>query len=163
VWGIVLIAAGLTILVLQLVPGVWSWLDLTHWWPLIVVGLGVLFFVLAVVARSPAMVVPACTISGIGLLLAWQTWTSNWGTWAWAWALIPGFVGVGVLLRGLLEGRPGSAVTEGGVLLVISLFLLIVFGSLLGGPSLLGNYWPVLVILLGVVFLARALLGTRST
>jgi hypothetical protein len=130
---------------------------------LVVIGLGLFWLVQALLLRSPALIVPACVVTGVGALLTWQNVTGNWGSWSWAWALIPGFAGVGRLLSGLAEGKIGSALTEGGVLIVASAVLLTVFGSMMGGPRLLGDYWPVLIILLGVVFVLKALLGTRTT
>ena len=40
--------------------------------------------------------------------------------------------------------------------------LFIVFGAFLGGPNLLGDYWPVLLILLGLWFLIRPLFRSRG-
>ena len=38
-------------------------------------------------------------------MLYWQNQTGNWESWAYAWALIPGFVGVGTIVMGLWEGK----------------------------------------------------------
>ena len=110
---------------------------------------------------TPGLLVPACIIGGIGGLLYWQNNTGNWESWAYAWTLIPGFVGVGVLLSELLAGRVRQAVSSGGVLIIISLVMFLIFSSFLGGPSILGNYWPVLLILLGLILLAQVLFRPR--
>ena len=98
---------------------------------------------------------------GIGGLLYWQNETGNWESWAYAWTLIPGFVGVGVFLAELLEGKVRSAVQSGGWLIFISLTMFGIFASFLGGPDWIGPYWPVLLILAGVVMLVRVFVRRR--
>jgi membrane protein implicated in regulation of membrane protease activity len=66
---------------------------------------------------------------------------------------------VGVLLSSLMQGRVREAIVGGGWLILISGALFLVFGSILGGLNLLGPYWPVLIILLGVISLAQAFFG----
>ena len=56
---------------------------------------------------------------------------------------------------------------RGGLwLIVISLILFAVFSAIMapfvGGPTFLGRYWPVLLILLGLLLLGRALLSQTS-
>jgi len=155
--GLVLILLGVLFLAVQLMPGLQLWFS----WPLIIVGVGVLLLILGLVTGAPDMAVPACIVGGIGGLLYWQNSTGNWESWAYAWTLIPGFVGVGIVLSGLLGGKPRQPVREGGGLILISLVLFTVFGSFLGGLSLLGPYWPVLLIVLGLWVLVRPLFRSR--
>ncbi len=157
VFGIVLIVLGAWFLAVQLVPGLSDIVNVRFGWPLILVGLGLVFMIAAVAGGTPGLAVPACVVGGIGALLYWQNATGNWESWAYAWTLIPGFVGVGTILMGLL-GRGNRGALAGGVwLVVISLVLFAVLGSFLGGLDLLGPYWPVLLIALGVVLLMRSL------
>lgn len=148
--GLVLVALGGWLLATRLVPGLAQWADVSFTWPMIVmaVGAGLLFFGLLV--GQPGMAVPACIVGGIGGLLYYQNTSGDWASWAYAWALIPGFVGVGVLLAALLEGKLRTEGREGLRLLVISAVLFLIFGSFLGGPAPLGQWWPVLLILLGL-------------
>jgi len=155
--GSVLILLGAWLLMVQLVPGLRDWVAIEFSWPLSIVGIGVLLLVLGLLAGAPAMAVPACIVGGIGGLLTWQNATGNWGSWAYTWTLVPGFVGVGALLAGLLGEKPRQSVRDGGWLILISLVLFLVFGSFLGGLALLGPYWPVLLIVLGLVLLLRML------
>jgi hypothetical protein len=162
--GVLLILLGAVILALQLYPPFRAWVDSLDWssgWPLVTVAVGVFLFVLGVLLGAPGMAVPACIVGGIGLLLYWQNATGNWASWAYAWSLIPGFVGVGVILAGLLERRTGPALRGGGWLILISLILFLVFGTFLGGMDLLGGYWPVLLIVLGLIWLGGSLFGRR--
>jgi hypothetical protein len=151
--GTILILLGIFILVARLVPDVFGGFS----WPFIVMGVGVVFLVMAVVTWTPGLAVPACIIGGIGGILYWQNLTHRWETWAFAWTLIPGFVGVGVLISGLLEGRPGKALVEGGWPILISVFLFLLFGSFFGQIPWLGQYWGVLLIVIGVLVILRPL------
>ena len=155
--GLVLILLGVLFLAVQLMPGLQLWFS----WPLIIVGVGVLLLILGLVTGVPGLAVPACIVGGIGGLLCWQNSTGNWESWAYAWTLIPGFVGVGTVLSGLLGGETRQSVRGGGGLILISLVLFAVFGSFLGGLNLLGPYWPVLLIVLGLWVLIRPLFRSR--
>jgi peptidoglycan/LPS O-acetylase OafA/YrhL len=104
------------------------------------------------------MAVPATVVAGIGGVLYWQETTGNWNSWAYTWTLIPGFVGLGIILEALLEGKPRGGLRAGGSLMVISAILFVIFASFMGGPALLGTYWPVLLILIGLWFIIRSLL-----
>jgi hypothetical protein len=126
-------------------------------WPLIVVAVGVFLLIFGLMVGAPGMAIPASIVSGIGLLLYWQNATGNWDSWAYAWALIPGFVGVGVILNGLLGGERLRNALEGGFwLIVISLTMFAIFGSFLGGLNLFQPYLPILLVILGAIMLVRS-------
>jgi hypothetical protein len=155
--GLLLVLFGVLLLVTRLVPGLRVWFS----WPVAIMAVGAFLLIMGLLTRTPGLAVPASIIGGMGALLYWQNVTGNWGSWAYAWTLIPGMVGVGVVLAGLLGENPGESIRGGGVLIVISLVMFLVFGSFLGGLGMLGPYWPVLIIALGVLllvgqFLARA-------
>jgi hypothetical protein len=156
--GIILILAGALFLAVQLLPGLVPPFNIVISWPLIVVGVGVLLLVFGILVSSPGMAVPACIVSGIGAILYYQNLTGDWGSWAYAWTLIPGFTGVGIILAGLLGGTFKQSLRDGGGLIVISVIMFAIFSSFLGGPHILGVYWPVLIILLGLWLLIRAFL-----
>ena len=161
VGGLVLVLIGLFLLVLQLAPSMAYFLRLELTWPFIVVGIGVLFFVgILLWGRSAAgLAVPGSIVTGIGLLLLYQNWSGNWESWSYAWALIPGMVGVGVILTGLIEGKPlGRAVNAGSGLILISLILFAVFGFFLGNDRLARWGVPLLLVLGGCWLLVRNVL-----
>jgi len=158
VGGILLLLVGLFLLVVQLSPNFGFAINIEYSWPLFVIGAGILLFIFGLLVNAPDMAVPACIVGGIGCLLYWQNSTGNWASWAYAWSLIPGFVGVGVILAGLFKGEFRQALRDGGTLIIISLILFAIFGSFLGGLSILGDYWPLLLILLGAWLLIRGLL-----
>ena len=157
VGGLLLIGLGVLFLVWQIAPNLLPFFRIEYAWPLIVVGIGACLLLFGLLAGEPGMAVPGCVVGGVGLLLYWQNSTGQWDTWAYAWTLIPGFVGVGTVLMGLLGERPRESIPGGAWLILISVIMFAVFSALFGGPNLLGPYWPVLIILAGVVFLVRAL------
>ncbi len=159
--GILLILLGALFLVVQLIPGLGNLFHLVFDWPLIVIGVGLFLLVFGLLLGAPDMAVPACIVGGIGGLLYYQNLTGNWESWAYVWTLIPGFVGVGIILAGLLKGKR-SDIGAGGWLILISLVLFSIFGSFFGSIGLLGRYWPVLLILLGVLLLLRTLVTNRA-
>ncbi len=157
VGGLLLILLGLFFLAYQVMPNQLAWLRVEMAWPLIVVAVGAGLLIFGLLVGAPGMAVPAAIVGGIGLLLYWQNATGNWESWAYAWSLIPGFVGVGVILAGLFgEGRLRDALESGFWLILISLVMFAIFGSFLGGMNLFGPYWPALLILLGLIVLVRS-------
>jgi hypothetical protein len=157
--GLVLILIGALIFATQLVPGWETWFQ----WPLFIVGIGAVLLVIGLLTRVPGLAVPACIVGGIGGLLYYQNVTGDWDSWAYAWALIPGFVGVGIIVAGILGGRFRKPLREGGQLIIVSLVLFLAFGSFFGliGLGPLGQYWPVLLIALGVLILFNRLIFRR--
>jgi hypothetical protein len=163
-FGLILLLLGAWFLALQLVPSLEDWVAANFEWPLFTVGAGALLLLIALVTGVPDLAVPAAITAGIGGLLYWQNATGNWASWSYAWALIPGFAGVGVVLSGLLGQNTRANLREGLRLMVISLVLFFVFASLLGGVNYFGPYWPVLLILLGLWLLVQPFLrGGRSS
>lgn len=152
--GIILVLVGAALLAVQILPGVFIQFS----WPWIVIIVGLFLFGLGAAIGEPGMAVPACIVGGIGGILYYQNLTGNWESWSFMWSLIPGFVGIGSILMNLLSGEGGKAFREGGLLILISLTLFAVFGSFFGALGLVGDYWPVLLILLGVLILLRPLL-----
>jgi hypothetical protein len=164
--GLVMVLLGAALLAVQLVPSLKHWIetsiDWANSWALVVVGVGVFLLILGLLLGAPGMAVPACIVGGIGGLLYWQNATGHWESWAYAWALIPGFVGVGTILAGLLGGDARQALRGGGWLVFISLVTFFLFASFLGGPQVFRGYWPVLIIVLGLVLLVRGLVRFRK-
>jgi hypothetical protein len=161
VGGILLILIGAWFAALQLVPGLEAWIQFEVTWPLFIVAVGVILFVVALLTAVPGLAVPACIVAGVGGILYFQAATGRWETWAYAWALIPSFVGVGILLAGILGGQTAKGVREGGWPILIGLVLFVIFGSFLGGLGWLGPYWPLLVVGLGLLMVVQGLLRVR--
>lgn len=157
VGGLLLILLGLLILGIQLLPGV----EIEFTWPWIVIGLGLVLLLLGAATGVAILTIPASIVVGIGGILYYQTLSGDWDSWAYIWSLIPGFVGVGMLLFTWMGGHGVAPAHIGGTLILISLVLFSLFGSLFGALGFMGDYWPALLILLGLIVLLWPLLGVR--
>lgn len=162
VGALLLILLGVWWLAAQVFPDLRIWESLSFEWPIIVIAVGVVILIIGLISGQPDMAVPAVIVGGIGCLLYYQNSTGDWASWAYAWALIPGFAGLGAILAGLLGGDLRRGLRDGFGLLLISAILFLIFGSLLGGLDLLGPYWPLLIILAGLWVLIETLWRRRS-
>ena len=79
--GILLILIGAWFVALQLVPGLKDMLNLEVTWPLFIVAIGGILFVIALVTAVPGLAVPACIVAGVGAILYYQTTAGRWQTW----------------------------------------------------------------------------------
>lgn len=159
--GIILILVGGALLAAQLYPDLFYWLDPGRSWPLIVIGVGAVMLIIGLITGVPALAVPACIVGGIGGILYWQNATGYWDSWAYVWTLIPGFVGVGIILSGLLSGQPRKAFLEGGRTVMVSLVLFAIFGFIFARNQFQGILWPSLIIGVGVIILIRQFFSAR--
>lgn len=162
VLAVLLILFGLLWLATQIFPDLNFIENLNFDWPWLVIGAGVALLVIGLLTGQPDMAVPAFIVGGIGCLLYYQNSTGDWASWAYAWALIPGFAGLGTIVAGLLKGNSSRQIGEGLSMIVVSAILFAIFGSFLGGPNWLGPYWPVLLILAGLWVLFSGLLRRRK-
>jgi hypothetical protein len=161
--GLLLLLLGAWFLATQFYPQLTDIINLQLNWPMYVVGVGLLFFVLAALAGAPGLAVPGSIIIGIGGILYYQNLTGDYESWAYAWTLIPGFVGVGIFFTNLFEGEFLSGLREAARLIFFSLVMYAIFGAFLGGPAILGDYWPVLLVLAGLWMLWRGAFRPRGT
>jgi len=127
------------------------------------IGAGLLVFLIGLITGAPGMSVPASIIAGIGGILYYQNANNDFDSWAYMWTLIPGFVGVGTILAGLLGENTRRNIGHGLNLIVISALMFLVFATFFGGLSFLDGYGAaIILILLGVYILIRGLLRGRS-
>ncbi|MBI2332128.1 MAG: hypothetical protein HYU84_08225, partial [Chloroflexi bacterium] len=149
--GIILILIGGWFLLNQTMPEFRDFFEPYTQWPvnMLLIGAGIL--VIGLATGSPSLAVPAAIVTGIGGIFYYQETTGNYESWSYMCALIPGFVGVGVILQGLLGENTGYNLKRGLNLMVISAVLFLVFAAFLGGWNILGEFGPaVLLILLGL-------------
>ena len=159
--GLVLILLGAVLLALQVFPGLGRWFNFTFTWPMIIIVVALGMFVIGLLSGEPDMAIPACIIGGIGGILYFQTiGVLTWQSWAYMWTLIPGFVGTGILIAGLLNWKR-KQIGEGLESILSSAVLFAIFGSLFGdifGYVPFKFYLPFALIALGVFMFIRALL-----
>lgn len=153
VGGIILILLGLFFLAREIFPGYFQFLE----WPFIIIGIGLAFLIWAILSGTGGLAVPAAILGGIGALLYYQNATQDWTSWAYAWALIPGFVGIGIMIGGIIDKNYRDAFTGGLTLIMISALIFFAVGEPFGLAPDISKYWPVLLIGLGVIALVRAL------
>lgn len=112
-------------------------------WPLFVMLPGVPFLYAAWNGGEDqsGLIFPGLIISGIGAILLYQNITGHWESWAYAWALIPAFVGLGLRFQGERTGSDEEANT-GRHMVRYSLmafagfalfFEVLIFGSIFSG------------------------------
>jgi len=162
--GFLLILIGAWLVVSRQVPAVRDWLDTNFAWPMWTIGAGLLIFLIGLITGTPGMAVPAAIVAGIGGILYYQNATDNFASWSYMWTLIPGFVGIGVILAGLLGEHTRHNLGRGLNLIVISAVMFLIFGALFGGLAILGSNGPaILLIALGVYVLLRGFLRKRGS
>jgi len=161
--GLILVIVGGILLAGRLLPAWFTWLSWESNWPMIVIGVGLLFLVLGALTQTPPLAVPAFIVGGIGGILYWQNLTGNWESWSYVWALIPGFVGVGIIVSGLMAGTLRDSLREGLRTIVVSLVMFAIFASFLGARDFGGLLLPGLIVAAGVVILLDSILRRKSS
>jgi hypothetical protein len=161
--GILLILIGGWLVVSRQVPALQDWLADNWTWPMGTIAAGLVVLVIGLLTGAPGMAVPATIIAGIGGILYYQNLTDDYGSWSYMWTLIPGFVGVGTILAGLLGEHTRRNLSHGLNLVVISSVMFLVFATFFGGLSILGDYGAaIILILLGVYVLIRGFVRSGS-
>ncbi len=149
--GVILILLGAWFLLDRSMPAFHAIFQQYTQWPnfMFLIGAGIL--IVGLVLGSPGMAVPAAIVAGLGGIFYYNETHNNYGSWSYMWTLIPGFVGVGSILAGLLGDSTAHNIRRGLNLMVVSAVLFLIFSSFLGGWQLLGSYGPAaLLILLGL-------------
>ena len=159
VGGIILILLGLLFLANEIFPGVFSFWE----WPFIIILVGLVFLLWAVIGGVGGLAIPGSILSGIGGILYYQHLYNAWDSWSFVWALIPGFVGIGVMLSGLIDRNFKGSFFNGLSLLVISAIMFFAFGSFFGLAPNITKFWPVLLVLLGLISLVKALVKNNKS
>jgi hypothetical protein len=158
-FGILLILIGGWFLAVQFIGPLETWVERFVDWPFWIIGPGLMFLVAAVVSGVSGLAVPGAIITGIGGILYYQNYFGDWESWSYVWTLIIGFVGVGVFLMHVLDGNLRKAINEGGNAIVTSLIMFLIFGSffraIFGQSPFLGDYWPLLLVGVGLWMLIR--------
>jgi hypothetical protein len=152
--GSLLIVFGVLAALQQIFRDVFTWSLI---WPIVVIVFGGLFFagMFAGGKGVSGLAVPGSIITGIGLLLLYQSVTGHWESWSYGWTLIVLFVGIGIYIMGLYAGDAGQK-AAGRSVMRVGFILFVIFGAffeliLSNGAALRGRnlLFPILLILLG--------------
>jgi peptidoglycan/LPS O-acetylase OafA/YrhL len=151
------------LLLTRQVPSLQQWMDENFIWPVWMIGAGILIFILGLLLNAPGMAVPASIVTGLGGIFYYQVMNDDYSSWSYLWTLIPGFIGIGTILMGLLGENTRRNISSGLNLLVISAVLFLVFATFFGELAILGEYGlAILLILLGVYVLVRGFIRSRK-
>jgi len=161
--GVILLVIG----VLGLFGNFINSLNMDNLWPLIVVGVGIIFFIpVALSDKSRAgLAVPACILVMVGLILLMMNYMDNWEAWSYCWALIVVASGAGVWIHGYVSEQPelrkrGLDTIRTGLILFVIFAVIMEFIFTISGEHRLVNsfVWAILLSLLGLVLLVTRLL-----
>jgi hypothetical protein len=165
--GVVLVVLGLFALLVQ-----FTGFDASGSWPLFVVIPGVTLLLIGFLSLGTGALIPGAILTVIGLILAYMNATQDWPAWAFAWPLVaPGGVGVGIFLQGL-RTRDAHLLRQGRVLMFVSVIIFmigfVIFGTIFKISETDYGWFgkaalPALLIVIGVVLLARSIQKSRST
>ncbi len=161
--GVLLLLAGGWFLAQQFFPGLANVIDLQVEWPVLMVIIGAAILLLSVLFRSPGLAVPAAIVAGVGGILYYQNQSGDWASWSYMWTLIPGFIGVGTLIKDLLEGRLLAGLREGLTAIAFSAALFVFFSGIMGGTDWLSKLWPLILIAVGISILLRNFQEKRAS
>jgi hypothetical protein len=165
--GVVLVVLGLFALIVQV-----TGFDVGSSWPLFVIIPGLTLLLIGFISLGSGALIPGAILTIIGLILSYMNYSQDWTSWAFVWPLVaPGGVGLGLFLQGV-RNRDSHLLRQGRVLMFVALVIFmigfVIFGAIfdIGGV----NYgWfgkaalPALLIVVGIVLLARSIQRARNT
>jgi hypothetical protein len=165
--GVVLVVVGLFALGVVLFG-----IDLTQYgWPLFVIIPGLTLLVVGFAGVGQGASIPGGMITMLGLVLAYQSGTGDWPSWAFAWSLVvPGGVGLGMYLQALRD-RDAESLKRGRTLMFVGALIFMIgfvlFESILGISDTDYGWFgkaalPLLLIVIGIILLARSVQRNRQ-
>ncbi|MBI9048044.1 MAG: hypothetical protein JEZ00_01375 [Anaerolineaceae bacterium] len=155
--GIGLLLVGAIMLSFQLVPDLRQIIAPYANWPLIIAAFGLFLIFTGFIAQNPESITGGCFFIGLAGIFTWQVYTGDWASWAYMWTLFGAFSGAGTILSSFVAPQPQKKIFKGLRDILFSAIMFFLFSSLLGGKNWIGPYWPVLIILAGLVMLAKPL------
>lgn len=160
--GLILVLIGVIFLIWQLAPGLISdTFGINFTWPLLIVGMGVIFLLAGIITLQGGFLVPAAVLGGIGGILYYQNTTGDWVSWAYIWPLIPGLVGLALLVGSFIDRSMRDARKTGFYMLLVSLAVTAMFGAFFTSNVSFDYAWPIILILAGIVFLFQGIFRRR--
>jgi hypothetical protein len=165
-FGVVLVVLGLFALLIQ-----FTGFDAGESWPLFVLIPGLTLLVVGYISLGTGALIPGAILTVIGLILAYQSSTGDWPSWAFAWPLVaPGGVGLGLFLQGV-RNRDSHLLRQGRVLMFVAaiIFMIgfVIFATIFRISDMDYGWFgkaalPALLIVVGLVLLGRSIQRTRQ-
>jgi len=141
--GLLLILLGAILLAANL--GAFS---LLRFWPLLIVGLGIAFFLMWLGERANyGLLMPAAVMTVIGLLFLYCE-IEGWYHMDQLWPVFLLAPGLGFILMYLLGIQDRGLLIPGGILLFLGILFLSV-------NRLTGRWWPLLLVIVGIMLLLK--------
>lgn len=141
-------------------------------WPFFVIIPGVVLLVASLVRTPPngvGLAIAGSIVTTVGAVLLYQQATGHWESWAYAWALVgPGAAGLGMLGYGLIFGQRdllgfgARLVAIGAAIFAVGYWYFETIFASGRAPLELGQWWPVVLVGVGLLALAAGLLGRDS-
>lgn len=164
-FGVVLVVLGLFALLVQ-----FTGFDAGESWPLFVIIPGLTLLVVGYISLGTGALIPGAILTVVGLILAYQSSSGDWPSWAFVWPLVaPGGVGLGLYLQGVRNHDP-HLLRQGRVLMFVAAIIFMIAFVIFGVVLNIGGYnygvfgkaaLPALLIVVGLVLLARSIQSTR--
>ena len=159
--AVLLIGLGVLFLALNLIPG----FNMGAAWPVVFYILAAGFFLPPILWRDQmrslsGLFIPAAIMLALGLIFTYDVLTQDWASWGYAWTLIVAGVGGGLALAAWAGGWGKVTTWVGSWMLLGSLAIFALFGSIFGLP-LLRIVGPALLIVAGLVLITGGFRANR--
>jgi hypothetical protein len=163
----ILVVFGVFFLIVNLIPG-GPGIDVL--WPFFILIPGLLFLGPAVLGhwtgerRLAALAIPGTILTSLGLIFLFCTSTGHWAVWSYVWTLIPGSVGLGLYLAARIGRWGPMPAAVGRWMLLVALIAFLAFGVFFEAVifGLGGRFWPVVLVLAGLLILLWNYLPRRA-
>jgi DNA-binding CsgD family transcriptional regulator len=148
--SIILVSIGLLSLLLDFTLG-WT---VNISWPIVIIMLGVVFFILVDVliekwAWADMLFIPGSLLLALGLIFLLNVLTNDWNAWAYAWLLAVAALGLGLVLANHEKHWQKEVTWVGAGLIIGGIPLSVLFGAIAGG-RFFQVMAPILLVLIGL-------------
>ena len=148
--SIFLVAVGVLSLVANLVLNA----SVNVSWPLLLMMLGAVFYILANRSSdkwtwAALFYIPGSVLIALGVVFLLNVITNDWNSWAYAWLLVVAGLGLGIVLAGRGQQWREEITLAGAGLIVAGVTLFTIFGAI-GGGRFIQVMAPVLLVLGGL-------------
>jgi len=153
--AILLIGMGVLFLALEI-----AGISISKTWPITFLALGSVCFLPPLLWPSlrsglAAFCIPGAVLLTLGGIFFYNTLSGDWASWSYAWIMLNGGVGLGLVLASWIGGWAREITSIGWWMIVVSAVVFSIFATLFGG-SVLKAAGPVMLILCGAWLLIRS-------